>query len=93
MFIGLLVGGYAGDRWGRKITYDLPIVGVILATWVMVYPKHFAVYIAARTFIGMTSGKVFLVSCIYVYVVRTRVQKVNPKMAESDVQSQSLFNV
>ncbi|CAB4025814.1 organic cation transporter, partial [Paramuricea clavata] len=59
MFIGLLVGGYAGDRWGRKITIDLSLIGVTLATWVMVYPKDFAVYIAARTFIGMTSGKVF----------------------------------
>ena len=67
MFIGLLVGGYAGDKWGRKITIDLPLIGVTLATWVMVYPKHFAVYIAARTFIGMASGKVFQMSstCIW----------------------------
>ena len=57
MFIGLFVGGYAGDRFGRKTIFYLSVVGVVLGSWVMVFPKHVAFFVACRTFIGMTSGE------------------------------------
>ena len=59
MLIALFLGGYLGDRLGRKIIYYFPLVGVVLATWLIVFPKHFAVFIAGRTFIGMCSGMFF----------------------------------
>ena len=59
MLVALLAGGYIGDKLGRKIIYYFPLAGVVLGTWVIVYPKSLAVFIAGRTFIGMSAGKVF----------------------------------
>ena len=57
MLVGLPIGGFLSDRYGRKIVYCSGCVGVLFVTWVTVFPKYFAVFIAGRTFSGLANGK------------------------------------
>ena len=57
MLVGLLIGGFLSDRYGRKVVYCSGCVGVLFVTWVTVFPKDFAVFIAGRTLSGLANGK------------------------------------
>lgn len=56
MLVASLIGGFAADRYGRRIVYYIGLVGTVIGTWVMVFPQYFAVFIAARTFVGLALG-------------------------------------
>ena len=56
MLISLLVSGQLSDYLGRKIILCLGCAVIIVATWVMVFPEVFAVFIVCRVFIGIGSG-------------------------------------
>ncbi|CAB3983634.1 organic cation transporter -like [Paramuricea clavata] len=66
VMVGLIIGGYLADRFGRKIVFYTGVVGIVIATWVMVFPKYFAVFIAGRLFNGLGSG--FMNATYYVIV-------------------------
>ena len=57
MLVGLLIGGFLSDRYGRKVVYCSGCIGVLFVTWVTVFPKDFAVFIAGRTLSGLANGK------------------------------------
>lgn len=63
--VGLVIGGYLSDRFGRKRVFYIGVVGIVVATWVMVFPKYFAVFIAGRLFNGLGSGK----TSIYLFFI------------------------
>ena len=60
--VGLIIGGYLSDRFGRKIVFYAGVVGIVVATWVMVFPKIFGVFIAGRLFNGLGSGSQLFLS-------------------------------
>jgi MFS family permease len=59
MLLGLLCGGYLSDRFGRKKIFYSGLASVTIATWVMIFPKSFIVFIICRIVIGVGSGKVY----------------------------------
>lgn len=50
------MGGYLSDRFGRKIVFYTGVVGIVAATWFVVFPKYFAVFLAGRVLNGLGSG-------------------------------------
>jgi MFS family permease len=57
MLVALLVGGYISDTFGRRIIWYGGCALAIVATWIMVFPKAFAVFIVCRVFIGIGAGR------------------------------------
>jgi MFS family permease len=58
MLAALFVGGVLSDKFGRRnIWYGSGII-ILIATWSMIYPKFFVVFIVCRIFIGIGSGTV-----------------------------------
>ena len=57
MLLALLIGGFLADKFGRKIILCGGCAVVVFATWIMVFPKAFVVFIVCRVFIGIGSGK------------------------------------
>jgi MFS family permease len=57
MLISLLIGGFISDTFGRKIVWYSGCALVAVATWIMVFPKAFVVFIVCRIFIGIGAGK------------------------------------
>ena len=57
MLTALLVGGALADNFGRRMTMYGGVVLIVIATWIMVFPKAFVVFIVCRVFIGMGAGK------------------------------------
>ena len=56
MLAALLVGGVLSDKFGRRnVWYGSGIV-ILVATWSMIFPKSFVVFIVCRIFIGIGSG-------------------------------------
>ncbi|CAB3994346.1 organic cation transporter -like, partial [Paramuricea clavata] len=53
MLVALLVGGYISDTFGRRIIWYGGCALAIVATWIMVFPKAFVVFIICRVFIGI----------------------------------------
>jgi MFS family permease len=56
MLVSLLVGGFFSDRFGRRIVWYCGGDLVLLATWIMIFPQSFVVFIVCRVFIGIGSG-------------------------------------
>ena len=56
MLLGLLAGGYLSDRFGRKKIFYSGLVSITIATWIMIFPKSFIVFIICRIIIGIGSG-------------------------------------
>ena len=56
MLLALLIGGFLADKFGRKIMLCGGCAVVTFATWIMVFPKAFMVFIVCRVFIGVGSG-------------------------------------
>ncbi|XP_028398773.1 solute carrier family 22 member 5-like [Dendronephthya gigantea] len=56
MLLGLIAGGYLADKFGRKIIFYIGSASVIIATWIMIFPESFIVFIVCRVFIGLGSG-------------------------------------
>ena len=56
MVASLLVGGVFSDNFGRRIAWSSGIFLMVLATWIMVFPKSFVVFIVCRVFIGIGAG-------------------------------------
>ena len=56
MLVALLVGGPLSDYFGRRFVWYTGTHFIIIATWIMVYPKVLAVFIVCRIFIGVGSG-------------------------------------
>ncbi|XP_046846762.1 solute carrier family 22 member 15-like [Xenia sp. Carnegie-2017] len=54
--LGLLLGGYLSDKFGRRKIFISGIVSVTLATWIMIFPKSFELFIICRVLIGIGSG-------------------------------------
>ncbi|XP_046846902.1 solute carrier family 22 member 15-like [Xenia sp. Carnegie-2017] len=54
--LGLLLGGYLSDKFGRRKIFICGIVSVTVATWIMIFPKSFELFIICRVFIGIGSG-------------------------------------
>ena len=61
MIIGLLIGGYLSDRFGRRFILYTGFVCLVVPNWVMVFPKEFIVFIVCRIIIGFGQG-------IYIYI-------------------------
>jgi MFS family permease len=57
MLVGLLSGGYLSDRFGRKKIFYSGLVSITIATWIMIFPESFVVFIVCRIVIGLGSGK------------------------------------
>ena len=57
MLLGLLFAGYLSDRFGRKKIFIAGIIAITIATWIMIFPKSFIVFILCRIIIGVGSGK------------------------------------
>lgn len=60
MLASLLVGGFISDRFGRKIVWYCGGDIVLLATWIMIFPRSFAVFIVCRVFIGIGTGTAYI---------------------------------
>lgn len=56
MLAALLVGGVFADNFGRRITAYAGVFLMVLATWIIVFPKSFVVFIVCRVFIGVGTG-------------------------------------
>ena len=56
MLAALLVVGVFADNFGRRITAYAGVFLMVLATWVIVFPKSFVVFIVCRVFIGLGTG-------------------------------------
>ena len=57
MLIGLLLGGYCSDRFGRREIFYTGMASVMIATWVMIFPKSFIVFIVCRVVVGVGAGE------------------------------------
>ncbi|XP_028401282.1 solute carrier family 22 member 16-like [Dendronephthya gigantea] len=56
MLIALLVGGFLSDKYGRKRLWYGGCVLVVVASWIMIFPKAFLVFFVCRVFIGIGLG-------------------------------------
>ena len=56
MFIGLLIGGYLSDKYGRRGTCRFGFSLNCLAALAMVFPKSYIVFVVCRIGIGFASG-------------------------------------
>ena len=57
MLISLLVGGFLSDKFGRKVLWYGGCALAVVATWIMIFPKSFVVFIVCRVFIGIGLGE------------------------------------
>ena len=80
MLVALLVGGSISDYFGRRSVLCAGFYIIIIATWIMIYPKVFVVFIVCRVLIGIGSGMQTLIgaSCLKIlsraYYVKRVVQ-------------------
>lgn len=57
MLLGLIAGGYLADKFGRKKIFYTGVASITIATWIMIFPESFIVFIVCRVLIGLGSGK------------------------------------
>ncbi|XP_046846067.1 solute carrier family 22 member 16-like [Xenia sp. Carnegie-2017] len=64
VLLGLLLGGYLSDKFGRRKIFICGVISVTVATWIMIFPKSFVVFIVCRVFIGISSGIYYTVAFV-----------------------------
>ncbi|XP_046846068.1 organic cation transporter protein-like [Xenia sp. Carnegie-2017] len=78
MLLGLLFAGYLSDRFGRKKIFIAGVIAITIATWIMIFPKSFIVFIVCRIIIGAGSG--FRQASSNVMIIEMTTAKYRPKM-------------
>jgi MFS family permease len=56
MLAALLVGGVLSDKFGRRNIWYGSCIIILVATWIMIFPRTFVVFIVCRIFIGIGTG-------------------------------------
>ena len=68
MLIGLLIGGYLSDKYGRRFVCISGTSFNVIVSLIMVFPKSFIAFIAYRIFTGFGTGimktYLYIIACI-----------------------------
>jgi putative MFS transporter len=56
MVIGLLIGGYLSDKYGRRIIVGSGYAIMTIVSFIVVFPKYYIVFIVCRVIFGLGSG-------------------------------------
>jgi MFS family permease len=68
MWIGLVIGGYLSDKYGRKRTVGSGYAMNSIVAFILVFPKSYIVFTVCRLIFGFGSGSIYIVDylkCLY----------------------------